>query len=903
MPRPDAAKLLLSFFRGVGRGSGRGVRGGRSNLESVSLPMLPVAGSMAAGIAAAAAVPWLTPPLAVVAAAVMLAAWWWAWSASRPAAGWLVAAAVAFTAAAWGGIRHDRFDVDDLAWRLSTDPQPVAVEAEVLEAPRSLRNIRRDPITDEPIRPAHELTVAIRRVRVGTTWQRAAGRAAVMVDGSPPQVELGSRLRIFGRGLRPASAGNPGEFDIRERARNLRCLSVIRCRFADCLEVIEEPPMWSPGRWIERLRRGGAAVLEAYIPRDARPLAEAILLGNREWLPREQTDRFLLTGTIHILSISGLHVGILAGIVFWLLRLLAVGRGASLAAVAAVTGLYMLLVRAEVPVVRATLVVWLACLAAASGRRPLGLNPLAVVAVAVLAWDPQSLFRMGTQLSFLATAVLVLLSSAAAGPVDPIRRLVERSRSPLERWLRRLARGLALTVAAGAAVWAVTAPLVAMHHHVVTPVAILFSPVVAPLLAAAMVCGFGCLVMACVSPALAGIAAAGCGGVLALIDRIVETAAALPGGHFWVAGPPGWWVAGWYLLLACLLAAPWWVSRQPAGWLAVAGGWCIVGGIAVAIASAWPRAGCELTVASLQHGSGIVLRTPAGRYIVYDAGRLGAPAAARRALAAVLWSDGCRHIDTLLLSHADADHFNAVEELLVRFSLGRLVVTPAFLASPADEARSLLADVRRRGIPLKVVTAGETLRFGPDCIARVLHPPPAIDPEADDNQTSLVLAVESAPRRVLLPGDIEGAAVDSLLAEGVPACDVMLAPHHGSRTSLPPRLAEAVRPRLVLVSGVVRGGWEEVRRSYEATGGRSPAVVATTGDGPAIRVRMNAAGIWLSRANGDGWSPGRRLEGPRVQAAAAPRAARRYRQPATASSSRLAARKAKNSVCPPWPKP
>ena len=89
------------------------------------------------------------------------------------------------------------------------------------------------------------------------------------------------------------------------------------------------------------------------------------------------------------------------------------------------------------------------------------------------------------------------------------------------------------------------------------------------------------------------------------------------------------------------------------------------------------------------HLIGIAVLTPTGRCLVYDAGRLGAPGAARRALAGVLWSAGLSRIDTLVISHADADHFNAVPELLDRFVVGRIVVPRPFLASPSPRMMAL----------------------------------------------------------------------------------------------------------------------------------------------------------------------------------------------------------------------
>jgi competence protein ComEC len=779
----------------------------------------------------------------------------------------LLVLSVAAAGGAWGVARHGLFSSDELAWRLNDEPTPLVVEGMVTGAPRPMPGIRRDPFTGEPIRPASELTLRLRRIRDGRRWVPVAGQAAVMLDGPPPPVWPGSEVRLYGRGLRPAAAGNPGEYDFRREARDSRILSLIRCRSAECLQVLAEPAGWDPRVLLERLRRHGSKLLQAGMPRETAALADALLLGNREWLPREQTMPFLVTGTIHILAISGLHVGILAWVLFRLMRALPVSRSVALTSVALATGGYMLLVHAEVPVVRATVIVWLACAAAWLGRRPLGINSLAVVAMLVMIARPLDLFRTGTQLSFLSTAVLILLAAAMQrhrSPPDPIARLIEQSRHPAERRLRAAGRGLLASVTAGAAVWVVTAPLVALQYHVVSPIALLLNPLVAPLVAVAMGCGLSALLMGMLVPTLAAFPAAATGQVLALISRLTAWASSLPAAYAWVSGPATWWVTGWYaVLLTTVVAAfrgdlqAWWRRSLP----------CLVwGGVGLlawggAVISPWSHSGLEVTLASLGHGCGIVVRPPSGEVLLYDAGRLGAPAAARRAVEAVLRDQGLTHIDTLVLSHADADHFNGADELLERFTVGELVVSPAFLASPSVEVAALIQEVTRRRIPIRIVEAGDRLSWREGGI-RVLHPARgAVETATDDNASSLVMEIEAADRRVLLTGDIDGDAVDAVIVRGVPLCDVMVAPHHGSRTSLPPRLAEAVEPKVVLVSGAATRGMGEVFAAYAATGRNDrPAAVLCTCGQAAIRLRMDASAIRVTRGTSLGWGPETVLE-------------------------------------------
>ena len=834
----------------------------RAHLRSDPLPCRPlvlVAALFVAGCAGVRALPdvhggWALP--AWGAAFIGLTAWaGCAWRGRMWVATLGLQAAILCLGAAWSAARFDLFRADDLAWHLGDAPVPIAVVGTVVESPRSLPTPAGDPRRAAAIGPASECVVIVERLRHGSRWRPATGRAAIVIDGDAPDLVPGSRVRVLGRGLRPAPAGNPGEFDFRLRARAQRCLAIVRTRAAD-LRVLSTPPWWWPPVALERLRRQGEAALERYVAPQRAALAAALLLGRRDALPREETDDFLVTGTVHILSISGLHVGLLALGLFKVLRLACLPRRWSLVAVAAVTGLYMLLVQAETPVVRATLLVWLACIAAAVGRRSTGINGLAVAAVVVLACRPGEVFSAGAQLSFLSTAVLVgvaRLLPPQRGPTDPIDRLIERSRSPVERLVRRCGWNVWTLFAAGAAVWVATLPLVAARFHVVSPVGLVLNVLVAPFVALAMACGLGCLLAAPCSALLAGWCGAGCDAALACIGWLVSWGAVVPGGHVWLAGPPAWWVAGWYVLFAAvLIGLPKPRLGRPITWAAVAAGWIAVGLAAhgaMRLLEGGPRE-MRAVVAALGHGCGIVVRSPTGRCLVYDAGRLGAPGAARRAMAAVLWDEGVSRIDTLVISHADADHFNAVPELLERFSVGEIVVTEAFCRSPAAGVTDLRARAASRSVPIRTVRAGDSFAVDPLCRVRVLRDG-AGAVVAADNERSLVMAVEAAGRRLLLTGDLEGPALADFVAAGPDSCDVLVAPHHGTRTSLPADIARATRPGLVLVSGVGGPAWPEVSSAYRTAAG--DAIVLKTGGEGAIAITLTAATVDVSRYSDGHW--------------------------------------------------
>jgi competence protein ComEC len=825
------------------------------------------------------------------AAAAALAGWWLARCHDHPRTAVVsLCLAVATSGTAWAVAQVRLFPADDLAWELSETPVPMAIRGTVLDAARRLPGLGGDAREAAAIGPSSRCLVQVEEVREATRWRPASGRASMLVAADEPALAhlvSGVRVQILGRALRPRGARNPGEYDIALRALAERCLSVVRVRSPDDITVLGQPAWWAGG-WIDRLRGAGAAALRRCLGDDRVPLADALLLGRRESLSREAAEQFLVTGTIHLLSISGLHVGLIAWALFRSLRWLPIPHWVVLLAVAGCAGLYMLLVRAETPVVRATLAVWLACGAAAVARRPAMVTALAVAGLVVLFRRPSDIAAAGPQLSFLATATLLGIAALKPGrttaAVDPIERLIVRSRPPWERWLRRRAAEAWSVFIAGAVVWAVTAPLVAQRFHVVSPVGLLLNVVVAPLVAAAMAGGFLCLMLAAVAPPLAVAPGAVCDASLALLSRFVAWGAALPGGHLWVAGPPAWWVAGWYVLLAgaLVLLSPA-AMRRPRMWVALAAAWCGCGWVGDVVTRfvAPPPAALRVVAAAVGHGCSILVRAPGGGTLLYDAGALGTPAAASRAICGLLWSERLTRIDTLVISHADADHFNAVPELLERFTVGRLLVPESLLRNRSPSVAALVRRAGARGVPVQVVAAGDAFALTSLCRVRVLHPavsvptvglsaaaesaePGALTERARrsaDNETSVVLAVETAGRRLLLTGDLEGAALRRFVTSHTEWCDVLVAPHHGSRTSLPADIASVTAPAVVLVSGTGGSAWPVVAEAYRgaaararqahATAARHPHVeVLRTGHEGAVAVMLTAAGVRTARWSG-----------------------------------------------------
>jgi competence protein ComEC len=369
--------------------------------------------------------------------------------------------------------------------------------------------------------------------------------------------------------------------------------------------------------------------------------------------------------------------------------------------------------------------------------------------------------------------------------------------------------------------WLTALPLVLYQFHIFSPIAILISPAIAVIVFIAMWSGFFMLVSGWIAPVIAASSAAVCKFSLECLERTVHWAESVPGGHAWLPGPAWWWVAGFYLGLLAL--GIWGRDIVPPRWqMATLAAWILVG-LAPFMMRGWTHSDFECTVVAVGHGECVLLQAPGGETLLYDAGGIGSPEYATQSIASVLWDRGIMRIDGIVLSHSDLDHYNAVPGLLERFNVGTVYVSTVMFRSmdnAGDRGPKVLHDaIHRARVAIREIWSGDQLHVGPDVTVQVLHPPRK-GIVGSDNANSVTLGVEYAGRRILLPGDLESPGIDDVMAEAPFDCDVLLAPHHGSRRSDPPGFAAWSMPEWVVLSG---GGGEQaapVIRTYEQAGAR-----------------------------------------------------------------------------------
>ncbi|HKQ30110.1 MAG TPA: DNA internalization-related competence protein ComEC/Rec2, partial [Burkholderiales bacterium] len=560
---------------------------------------------------------------------------------------------------------------------------------------------------------------------------------------------------------------------------------------------------------VDRVRQRLGERIAELVPTS--PMAGAVTAlanGDARRVAPAQWDSLRATGTVHLIAISGLHISLIGAIAFFFGRFLWSLSGwtvhrcpapvaGAITALAAATA-YAALAGFVVPTQRALIMLAVVMSGILLRRRFPPSQLLAAALVTVLVYDPLAVMAAGFWLSFAAVAILLFI---AAGED--------------EAWWRRFGY-LQLAVAIG-----MLPLLLALFGQVslVSPLANLIAiPVFDSIAVPLTLTG---ILLLPLSTDVAGVLFNGAACVLEWLWPLIDWLGRLSFAR-WTQHTPPLWAVGCSLVGVAVLLAP---RGWPGRWIGAL--WLLP---LFLVTPPRPNAG-ELWFGMLDVGQGLaaVLRTQ-HHTLVYDTGPRFSDSfdTGEAAVVPYVYSQGLRDIDLLVVSHADNDHRGGAESVLRAFPRARVLSSAPDLPFPNDACVS-----------------GAAWRWD-DVEFEILHPANA---ERDrHNNSSCVLRVRSAYGTVLLPGDIEKRAEQSLLARrgDALAAQVLVAPHHGSKTSSHVDFVRAVKPEYVLFPVGYRNRY---RHPHPAVVERYRDVRATLYDSAssgALELKIDAHGIHAS---------------------------------------------------------
>jgi len=519
---------------------------------------------------------------------------------------------------------------------------------------------------------------------------------------------------------------------------------------------------------------------------DAAILNGVLFGGGYDNIDAQVLRDFSATGIIHILSVSGSHIALVAAVMLWLgescrldskiTAVLAAGVIVFYACLACLAGL-------SPPVIRSAIMGIIGLSALVLGRDKYGPSSLAVAALVILAWQPALLYDISFQLSFGATAGLVFLYTKTVQKLDF-----------LPRWL---AAAIAVTIAAQAGI----IPFLAWYFHSFSITSFIANIIVVPVIELIIIIGLLACVSGLVLPLAAKILLVLCSLGIGVAVQLNKALAAIDSLQVYL--PPIGLAAGlmYYTLLAwcygylpsCLQAPSYIIKRWPYRSIAVLLATCL-------LLTSWVWFPKPVAVHFIDVGQGdaTFIITPHGRAVLIDTGGTAGESVnfdvGERVVAPYIKHQGITMLDYLILTHGHQDHAGGAAAVAAAIPVKNIIVAPETFS---DSLRALLRAkgngvvipaergqiIELDGVTLEVVHAGVQVRSG-----------------QSGNESSSVIRVTYGQHSFLITGDLEGKQEAELIANGLKPCTVLKVAHHGSKTSTTDAFLHKAEPRYAVIS-------------------------------------------------------------------------------------------------------
>lgn len=515
--------------------------------------------------------------------------------------------------------------------------------------------------------------------------------------------------------------------------------------------------------------------IDALFVDDVSPFAKALLLGDTDELSYETDTALKVSGIRHIAAVSGLHVAILYGAVVLLL-----GRRSILS----------------------TLLSWvvLFVFAAAAGFTPSVTRACIMTGVLGLSYTLEREYDPPSALSFACICMLMVNPFAASSAslqlsVSSVAGILMFA-SPLNSWLRgripvqpknmvtsRILTWLTGTVAVTLSAMVFTTPFTVYYFGMISLIGVLTNMLTLWIISTIFIGIIASCILGAMSQGLGSAAAWVIGWLIRYVQFAAGTLARFP---FAAVYTESKWIVGWVVVCYSLLILFFLRGKKRGKWYLLAGTVSLV--LAVAVSCLLPkRDDFRVTVVSVGEGQCILLQSRGEAFLIDCGGDLDAKAA--DAAASALMSQGVFHLDGLALTHYDRDHAGAVTNLMSRVKVKKFYL-------PVMEDKGFMESIEDRDIPKNMISETAVIPFGTGNIT--FYQPDSLK---SSNENCMCVLFETENCAILITGDRSRSGEKKLMKqETLPDVDILIAGHHGSKTSASEELLEAVKPEIVIIS-------------------------------------------------------------------------------------------------------
>ncbi len=651
--------------------------------------------------------------------------------------------------------------------------------------------------------------------QVRLTW-RDPSRALVYGD----YVKVRARLR------EPYGTRNPGGFQYGDYLKRKGIQAVATVYGPGAIEVSASRTHSLGDKLFGMIDEGRQAIHEAATGSLSNPalgLFLGMVLGEQSYIEQDIRDAFMASGTVHILSISGSHLGLLALVVFvgtcwaihrmpasWLehISMYLTATQCAVLITLPVVSFYMLLAGAEMATVRSWIMIMVACLGIWLGRERNLVMVLGVAALVMLLPHPEAVHDISFQLSYLSVAAIgIVLSGRTSEDIQGLKEHVPRSSDIRQRVAGLIEKGK-LAWFMTLMVSLMTLPLVAFYFHQIPWLGLITNMVIVPLAGILVIpmgflAGIGVLVSRAEDLPLESVIQ----WIFDLFAQIIVWLSSVPYAEWYVASPHPILMLLFWGLLAGIMYLP---HRPTIRWS------CVTGLVAILIWWAWsPRTTWEpgmlrVTFLDVGQGDATVLELPDGLTVLIDGGpkyrRLGMGQAV---IGPYLWNQGIHRIDHIVATHPQWDHVGGLPWVLENFEVG------VFWSNGVSRSKAfytrLQAALQAARLQEHVVGTGSDILNSGSCTLSVLEPYAGTQTSVRDsihevsgtdlNNRSLVIRLTCGPHSMLLTADAEQQALEHLrrTPQGRSATIVKI-PHHGAKSSLHHGWVDQVDAQAMVVS-------------------------------------------------------------------------------------------------------